>query len=79
MTEDPMKTEQIGMDLPALPPDPEPIPLYNVFRPAPVSRKQQSLIEKELGSCTPKQRDSILRLVHLMKDSISSMLPTEAE
>ena len=36
-------------------------------------------IEKELGSCTPKQRESILRLVHLMKDSISSMIPRETE
>ena len=46
MTEDPMKTEQIGMELPALRPDKEPIPLYNVFRPAPVPDRQKSLIEK---------------------------------
>lgn len=36
-------------------------------------------IEKELSSCTPKERESILRLVHLMKDSISSMKPDAGE
>ena len=30
-------------------------------------------IEKELSSCTPKERETILRLVLLMKDSIHSM------
>ena len=30
-------------------------------------------IEKELASCTPKERDTILRLVRMMKDSIRSM------
>ena len=32
-------------------------------------------IEKELASCTPKERETILRLVHLMKDSIGSLKP----
>ena len=30
-------------------------------------------IEKELSSCTPKERDAILRLVLLMKESIGSL------
>ena len=36
-------------------------------------------IEKELASCTPKERDTILRLVLLMKDSISSLKPDSNE
>ena len=32
-------------------------------------------IEKELSSCTPKERDSILRMILLMKESISSLKP----
>ena len=32
-------------------------------------------IEKELSSCTPKERDAILRLVLLMKDAIGSLKP----
>lgn len=34
-------------------------------------------IEKELAHCTPKERDNILRLVRLMKDSIASMKPSD--
>ena len=30
-------------------------------------------IERELASCTPKERDTILRLVQLMKESISCL------
>lgn len=30
-------------------------------------------IEKELSSCTPKERDTILRLILLMKETISSL------
>ncbi len=36
-------------------------------------------IEKELSSCTPKERDAILRLVLLMKESISSLKPDPGE
>lgn len=36
-------------------------------------------IEKELSSCTPKERDTILRLVQLMKKSIGSMKPESIE
>lgn len=36
-------------------------------------------IEKELASCTPKERATILRLVHLMKDSIGSMKTDSSE
>ncbi len=36
-------------------------------------------LEKELASCTPKERDTILNLVHLMKDSISNMKPGTEE
>ena len=32
-------------------------------------------IEKELSSCTPKEREAILRLVLLMKDAIGSLKP----
>ena len=32
-------------------------------------------IEKELASCTPKERDSILRMIQLMKESIGSLKP----
>lgn len=36
-------------------------------------------IEKELASCTPKEREAILRLVHLMKDSIVNLKPVGNE
>ena len=36
-------------------------------------------IEKELASCTPKERETILRLVLLMKESIGSMKPDNNE
>ena len=32
-------------------------------------------IEKELSSCTPKERDAILRLILVMKDTIGSLKP----
>ena len=32
-------------------------------------------IEKELSSCTPKEREAILRLVLLMKEAIGSLKP----
>ena len=32
-------------------------------------------IEKELASCTPKERDTILRLVRMMKDTVGSLKP----
>ena len=36
-------------------------------------------IEKELSSCTPKERDSILRMIQLMKESINNMKPDNNE
>lgn len=36
-------------------------------------------IEKELASCTPKERETILRLVLLMKDSIGRLKPEANE
>ncbi len=36
-------------------------------------------IEKELASCTPKERETILRLVLLMKESIGSLKPESNE
>ena len=36
-------------------------------------------IEKELASCTPKERDSILKLTHLMKESIRNLKPDITE
>ena len=36
-------------------------------------------IEKELSSCTPKEREAILRLVLLMKDAIGSLKPETDE
>lgn len=36
-------------------------------------------IEKELASCTPKERDAILRLVLLMKEAIGSLKPEQDE
>ena len=36
-------------------------------------------IEKELASCTPKERETILHLVLLMKESIGSMKPDNNE
>lgn len=36
-------------------------------------------IEKELASCTPKERETILRLVLLMKESIGSLKPDTNE
>ena len=36
-------------------------------------------IEKELISCTPKERDAILRLVLTMKDTIGSLKPDTDE
>lgn len=36
-------------------------------------------IEQELASCTPKERESILRLVLLMKESIGSLKPSISE
>lgn len=32
-------------------------------------------IEKELSSCTPKEREAILRLILVMKDTIGSLKP----
>lgn len=36
-------------------------------------------IEKELASCTPRERDTILRLVLLMKEAIGSLRPDPNE
>ncbi len=36
-------------------------------------------IEKELAACTPKERETILRLVLLMKESIGSIKPDSIE
>ena len=36
-------------------------------------------IEKELASCTPKERETILRLILLMKESIRSLKPDICE
>ena len=36
-------------------------------------------IEKELSSCTPKEREAILRLILVMKDTISSLKPDPNE
>ena len=36
-------------------------------------------IEKELAACTPKERETILRLVLLMKESIGSLKPEPNE
>ena len=36
-------------------------------------------IEKELASCTPKEREMILRLIYLMKESIRTLKADAAE
>ena len=35
--------------------------------------KTANEIQRELSSCTPKEREAILKLVHLMKQSLSSL------
>ena len=36
-------------------------------------------IEKELSSCTPKEREAILRMMRLMKETIGSLKPDPDE